>query len=161
MLVGLRDGYGIHRWDLTVEQFMWDLKVGKTPDCSPHTLTKSVRPNLGRHVRTDDRFDKDFAPSAISANIRTYAHPPETVLFCSMPYYVQHIVLHRGRICRDVPMHAPKEDLEPKFARTLHQQICHPLTIRCGKCYYRYIHRGVALEDYMGITNAEKKEVFR
>ena len=161
MFVGLRVGYGIHRWDLTVEQFMTGLKVGNAPDCSPHALMKTASPSLSRHVRTDDRFDKDFTPSAISANIRTYAYPPETVLFCSMPYYVQHIILHRGRICGDVPMHAPREDLEHKFARTLHQQIYHPLTICCGKRCYRHIHRGVALKGYMGITNAEKKEVFR
>ena len=161
MFVGLRDGYGIHQWDLTMEQFMMGLKVGNAADCLPHTLMKTASPSLSRHVRTDDRFDKDFTPSAIPANIRSYAHPPETILFCSMPYHVQHIILHRGRICGDVPMHAPREDLEPKFARTLHQQICHPLKICCGKRYYRYIHRGVAPKGYMGITNAEKKEVFR
>ncbi len=122
---------------------------------------KTASRSCSSHVRTDHSFDKDFAPSAISANIRTYAHTTETLLFCSMPYLVQHIVLHWGCICGDIPMHAQRENLEADCARPLHQQIRHTLTIRCGQRYYRHLHRGVACKDHMGITNANKKEDFR
>ena len=58
-------------------------------------------------------------------------------------------------------MHATGEGLESEYARTLHQQILHPLTNRCGQRFYRRLHRGAAREDYMGTTDAEEKEDFR
>ena len=154
MLVSRRDGFGLHQWDVTVEQFLRDCKVKSAHNCLPNTLMRTASRSCRSHVRTDHSFDKDFAPSAISANIRTYAHTTETLLFGSMPYLVQRIVLHRGCICGDIPMHAPGEDLEADYTRTLHQQICHTLTIRCGQRFYRHLHRGFALKDHMGITNA-------
>ena len=113
------------------------------------------------HLRTGHSFDKDFTPSAISTNICTSTHPKEAVLSCPGPYIIQHNFLHRGCIYGNIPMHAPGEDLEPEYARTLHQQIFHPLTTRCGKRFYRRLHRGAACEDYMGTTNAKEKEDFR
>ncbi len=160
-LVGRRDGFGLHLWDVTVEQYLRGLKVEFPQKCSLDTLMKVVSRSCSNLVRTDHSFDKDFAPSAISTNIRTYAYTTKIVLFCSGSYSVQHIVLHRGRICGDIPMHAPGEELEAEYARTLHRQSCHTLTIRCGQRYYRHLHRGVACKDYMGIANAEKKEDFR
>ena len=123
MLVSLRYGFGLHQWDVTREQLLKYLKVDLAQDCLPHTLTKTARPSFRGHVRTDHSFDENFAPSAIPANIRTYAHTTETLLFCSMPYLVQHIVLHRGSTCGGISMLAPREDLEPDYARTLHQPI--------------------------------------
>ena len=161
MLVARRDGFGLHQWDLTAEQFLRFLKVDIAHNCLLNTLMKTGSPHRSSHVRTDHSFDKDFAPSAISTNIRTFAHTTETLLFCSMPYLVQYCVLHRGFISSDIPMHAPREDLEADYARTLHQQICHTLENRCGQRYYRHLHRGFACKDYMGITNANKKEGFR
>lgn len=78
-----------------------------------------------------------------------------------MPYFVLRIVLHRGCIGGDIPMHAPREDLEADYTRTLHQQTCHTLTSRRGQRYYRHLYRGSACENYMGITNANKKEGLR
>lgn len=112
-------------------------------------------------VRTDHSFDKDFNSSAISTNIRTYAHTTETVLFRPGPYLIQHTLLHRGCIFGYIPMHSPREGLESGYARTLHQKIRHTLTIGCGKCFYRRLHRGAACEDHLGIANADKKEDFR
>ena len=161
MLVGGRDGFGVHQWDLTIEQYLRWLKVYLTHKCPLNTLMEVDCRNCGNPVRTNHSFDKDFAPSAISANIRTNAHTTKVILFCSRPDLVQHIVLHRRRICGGVSMHAPGEDLEAEYARALHRQIGHTLTSRCGQCYYRHFPRGIACKDDMGITNAEKKEDFR
>ena len=113
------------------------------------------------HLRTDRSFDKDFTPSAISTNIRTSAHTTEAVLLCPGSYTIQHNFLHRRCINGNIPMHAPGEGLESEYARTLCQQILHPITTRCGQRFYRRLHRGATREDYMGITNAEEKEDFR
>ena len=161
MLAGRRDGFGLHQWNVTVEQSMRGLKVAIAHNCLPNTLMKTASRTWINHVRTNHSFGKDFAPPAISTNIRTSAHATETVLCCSMPYLVQHILLHRRCTCGDIPMHSPREDLDAKHARTLHRLICHTLTIRCGQRCYRYLHRGVASKGNMGITNAEKKEDFR
>ena len=161
LLVSLRDGFGLHQWDVTVEQLLRFLKVDLVQHCLPHTLMKTDRRSFISHVRTDNSFDENLAPSAISANIRTYAHTTETLLFRSMPYLVQHIILHWGFLCRNISMLAPREDLEADCARTLHQQIRHNLTRRCGQCYYGQLYCGVACKDHMGTTNANKKEDFR
>ena len=158
MLADRRDGFGLHQWNVTVEQYMRGLKVAIAHNCLPNTLMKTASRSWSSHIRTDHSFDKDFAASAIFTNLRTSAHTTKTVLFCSMPYLVQHILLHRRCICGDVPMHAQREDLDAEYAGTLHQQIRHTLTIRCSQRCYRHLYRGVASKDYMGITNAAKKE---
>ena len=84
---------------------------------------RTARASFRGLVRTGHSFDENFAPSAIRANIPTYAHTTETLLLCSVPYLVQHIVLHRGSICGDISMLTPREDLEPDYTRTLHQPI--------------------------------------
>ena len=160
-LAELRDGFGLHQWDVTVDQLLRYLKVDLAQDCLPHTLMKTARASFRGLVRTHWGFDENFAPSTISANVPTNAHTTETLLFCSMPYLVQHIVLHRGSICGDISMLAPREDLEPDYARTLHQPIQHNLTRHCGQRFYRHLYRGVACKDYMGITNVNKKEDIR
>ena len=160
LLVSLRDGFGLHQWDVTVEQLLRFLKVHLVQHCLPHTLMKTDKRSFISHVRTNHSFDKNLAPSAISANIRTYARTTETLLFRSMSYLVQHIILHRGFLCRNISMLAPREDLEADCTRTLHQQIRHNLTRCCGQCYYEHLHRGVTCKDDMGTTNAIKKEDF-
>lgn len=117
--------------------------------------------NCNSHLRTDHSFDKDLTPPAICANICTSAHTTEAILSCPGPHSIQHSFLHRGCIHGNIPMHAPGEGLESEYARTLHQQILHPLKIRSGQRFYRRLHRDAIREDHLGITNADKKEDFR